>query len=1313
MKLQSGIAEVAAFSCSSAASVVRNDAYLLKQVMKLIGRIERILIPPSSLVSSPLTNALSEFSKIVQSGKYFCNSLCYKGKYDNDNSNDNVSSNGSNNIGSNNNSNNNVTSNGKPLSRITKWDEFEKDLYNIISQGNDDYVIPYIIQQEIFVEKNLQADEEHKLFIKENLGHLQDKNGQPTLPGRWRKEPYPQRSYEKLDGYIAAPCSSDESKDLYDQLDTPLDGFLGQAYNYDDHDLTEEWMVTFKDGASTAPTDTDVIRTQVESLMEILSMQVQDRVCNETGVLRKEPLGLGSCLKESLVWGIDSYTRKMIELVIDENIDKSITPHNEKLVQNFIERRLLPTINAQSPEQAHNITCSLQSIINEGNDVEVAYCNAVLQAINEFSLDLFRIHPKGTGIICTSPTGINPHVMISEYLGEMYSPYRWCERLDVIQQSQELFGLKPALPDFYNILLERPRQDPRGYGLVFVDASMKANMGSSCSHSCDANCTTSVVARNGKLTICLTTNRFIHPGEELNMDYYSITTSEVEWRAAICLCGSAKCRGSFLNYATQDDLQQVLNQNCGPLWRYASLLRGCVNKSIVPSDNETLENHGMREVALGPNPPSWMKKYAADNLRFLEYERKALPCALMRPRNGMPSQYNFSCADMDARVVMEQRLQSLVCCFSMIRRVLEKQENQDIGPPLKVVPVKEAIQHVWENLSVIPDMMRNFMLEKAVGAKGKGKGSKNGSSNSLDHLVSTSADESAKKKRIAEAISGLKEILATTPSTLLELRKQCLSAREIIRSIEDLSSADAKLTLLADVLVLYAYTSNYSRVQEYAPVESDVFTVVARELGTNIPRSKLFKPEKTSKRLSKGSNGDDRSILGEKFNLNTLNEEKEIKSDQDNVDIENKSIPMVIENDSTPPVADSESKENGKSKPKSKKDDGILKPNEPVNQGTKTYDPMFTFNTLMGWYKAGTDEKVTMPDLLGCVQLPEPAACFGVSESQYSNKQRELLLSHLKDEKAQMGPWPSSLQACFSKEYLNKSNNKIYGSPVLDVALGQIDTVRGVLRELIDADGKNGRGKNKSNDEKQFDEILPPEMPTAWVQCEGCHKWRRVAWHVDSENLPDPWYCNMNDWDPEKASCDTAQDYYDPESENALDYKAENFDESQIVEGTWLDVYCKKNCIYYEAQVKKIKEPKNANEKRKYLFHFKGWSSKFDEWVEAGSDRIQAHNLYTDPTKSHPADQERWQGATVLSEKKSKKGDKKKSDIVDKTTTSKKRKSTGTIAKKSKKANNGKERFSTGDIVESSKMQTEVDDKNDDDNDEDDEDLFPSEMLNA
>ena len=70
-----------------------------------------------------------------------------------------------------------------------------------------------------------------------------------------------------------------------------------------------------------------------------------------------------------------------------------------------------------------------------------------------------------------------------------------CEKLDVIEQAQLKYQLKPTLPDFYNILLERPRRDVNGYGLLYVDASEKANLGSSCSHSCDSNCTSNVVAK--------------------------------------------------------------------------------------------------------------------------------------------------------------------------------------------------------------------------------------------------------------------------------------------------------------------------------------------------------------------------------------------------------------------------------------------------------------------------------------------------------------------------------------------------------------------------------------------------------------------------------------------------------------------------------------------------------------------------------------------------------------------------------------------------------------------------------------------------
>jgi hypothetical protein len=76
--------------------------------------------------------------------------------------------------------------------------------------------------------------------------------------------------------------------------------------------------------------------------------------------------------------------------------------------------------------------------------------------------------------------------------GELYPAWRWCEKQDAIEDALKALELKPALPDFYNILLERPRTDGAGYGLAFVDASRRANLGSSLSHSCNANCYTEV-----------------------------------------------------------------------------------------------------------------------------------------------------------------------------------------------------------------------------------------------------------------------------------------------------------------------------------------------------------------------------------------------------------------------------------------------------------------------------------------------------------------------------------------------------------------------------------------------------------------------------------------------------------------------------------------------------------------------------------------------------------------------------------------------------------------------------------------------------
>jgi hypothetical protein len=75
-------------------------------------------------------------------------------------------------------------------------------------------------------------------------------------------------------------------------------------------------------------------------------------------------------------------------------------------------------------------------------------------------------------------------------------------------------------------------------GLFYVDAAQRANHGSSCSHSCNANCQSAVVARNGKLVIVLTTVK----------EQYSHSRRFMKW---IVAAGSP----SSLRGGTDDGLQ--------------------------------------------------------------------------------------------------------------------------------------------------------------------------------------------------------------------------------------------------------------------------------------------------------------------------------------------------------------------------------------------------------------------------------------------------------------------------------------------------------------------------------------------------------------------------------------------------------------------------------------------------------------------------------------------------------------------------------------------------------------------------------------
>jgi len=205
---------------------------------------------------------------------------------------------------------------------------------------------------------------------------------------------------------------------------------------------------------------------------------------------------------------------------------------------------------------------------------------------------------------------------------------------------------------------------------------------------------------------------------------------------------------------------------------------------------------------------------------------------------------------------------------------------------------------------------------------------------------------------------------------------------------------------------------------------------------------------------------------------------------------------------------------------------------------------------LLGWYNAGTDQK-SDTNLFGCVQLPEPAQCFGTAEAPYGQKERDFLVNILENDKSQSLPWPKSLQSCFSTLHQSASNKPLYGSPMLDGALGKVDSVSKALvllrQENIKGSVKttsktsavkvNKAPKPKSTQKDvlpQFDSILPPEAPSNWVQCDDCRKWRRVAWHIDDSTLPDYWTCSLNTWDVDSASCAVPQDPYDADIENTV-----------------------------------------------------------------------------------------------------------------------------------------------------------------------------------
>ena len=614
----------------------------------------------------------------------------------------------------------------------------------------------------------------------------------------WRKKPYPPRPFEVIDEYIPVI----EARKCFEKLNSSKVGLHAPP-----------------EGAPGTPgvkLDLNALEKRQPLKLAPAGLEFPNEMTHKYDIVLTN------------TWGYDSSTYRRLFRSLLVNTVLSVN-----LAKKFISKTLLPAINRQVDEDAHDIGIALKEIIlkanKKGNHVDFTCASTILHEVQKdrlfFNSKNFRIFPKGQGLVCNRREGIAAGTFVERYLGELFSPWRWFEKTDAVKVAQKKLGMKTSLPDFYNIIMERHSDDKKGYNLMFVDPIARGNIASRLSHSCTPNCATIVISENGKYVTTVYAIRDIAYGEELSFDYGSSTEDKNEHEQATCLCGTENCRGAFLQFSNDKVFQEVMLQEHTTLDRTAILVRACSEK-LNDEDKDLLTKH-----KIGPSicdgAPSWLLKWGALILRFLDFEKKQLTYDLVR---RYPF-YTVETAGDDAAGIYATRLQNLVITMEKLKYCLG-QQGQNLQPPLKILSAKEVVKILWNDTDdelgepIAKTIIKNAMNDMQNIAVRK----------QLNKLLQTKieANEKGLKKLKGEII---------------------IEARNLLYTVE--STSTKRYTAAADLLTLYAHTQlNFTKVS-YTAFTSPPITLRQCDLGDTL------RPLKEKDRVVSGKKYNSQYIWGQ------------------------------------------------------------------------------------------------------------------------------------------------------------------------------------------------------------------------------------------------------------------------------------------------------------------------------------------------------------------------------------------------------------------------------------------------------------------
>ena len=380
------------------------------------------------------------------------------------------------------------------------------------------------------------------------------------------------------------------------------------------------------------------------------------------------------------------------------------------------------------------------------------------------SKSALRVRSKGTGLICVRPGGIAPNTYLGAYCGELYPGWRWYEKEAAAQAvRRDVRTSLDEVPVFYNAAVERDGDDPRGYDCLFIDGAVKGSILTRASHSCAPNAAMRVRVRDGAYAVEMASVERVRVGDEICWDYRCRTDSEREMRAALCLCGSRRCRVSYLHFAGHDDTSCVLKKRGTVAHFTAALLRACgpcgdgrarTERDSVANESNALSSGSAAAAAAADAAlarraaqagfkagtrdapgvlfglPAWLTRYVAFCVAFAAEEREALAEVLearfaaetnasdekvTRATTESGANESKSASRLDAEAEAEGvhagRLQSLAVTLDKVRHVLVhacggEDKIATAPPPLAALDDAAATAHLAATRRRVADAAR-------------------------------------------------------------------------------------------------------------------------------------------------------------------------------------------------------------------------------------------------------------------------------------------------------------------------------------------------------------------------------------------------------------------------------------------------------------------------------------------------------------------------------------------------------------------------------------------------------------------------------